>query len=243
MPKQLRINPVFRTDSYKLSHWFQYPPDTEYVYSYLMSRGGFWKHTQFSGLQYLLDSHFEGKAFTKADVDAAALKCHRHFGSDEVFNYKGWMRLLEKHGGTFPLRVRAVPEGMVVPIKHPIMTIENTDKEFPWLTNWAETILLHVWYPTTVGTLSFEIKQAIGHDLVRTGDPSLLPFKLHDFGYRGTSSLESSAIGGFAHLINFLGTDTTSALELCEQFYDCPMAGFSIPAMEHSTVTSWGENN
>ena len=243
MPQPLRINPVFRTDSYKLSHWFQYPPDTEHVYSYLMSRGGFWKHTLFFGLRYILKAYFEGVVFSERDIFEAAAKSHAHFGSDKVFNYCGWMRLLEKHGGRLPLRVRAVPEGTVVPVKHPIMTIENTDREFPWLTNWAGTILLHVWYPTTVSTLSFEVRQAIGNDLVRTGTPSLLDFKLHDFGYRGVSSLETSAIGGAAHLVNFLGTDTTSALELCEQFYDCPMAGFSIPAMEHSTVTAWGEDN
>lgn len=242
MPQKLKINPILDTDSYKLTHWLQYPPDTEHVYSYLMSRGGFWKHTLFFGLQYTLKAYFEGKVFTKKDVEQAAVRAFKHFGNGDVFNYKGWMRLLEKHGGMLPLRVRAVPEGMVVPIKHPIMTIQNTDKEFPWLTNWAETRLLSgTWYPITVGTLSFEIRQVIGADLMRTGDPSLLPFKLHDFGYRGVSSQETAAIGGAAHLVNFMGTDTLAALSLLEQYYDADMAGFSIPAMEHSTVTSWGE--
>ncbi len=242
MPKPLKLNPILRTDSYKLSHWFQYPSDAEYVYSYLMSRGGFWSHTLFSGLQYIIAAYFEGKVFTKKDVHEAARLCHRHFGNDGVFNFNGWMRLLEKHGGKLPLRIRAVKEGTVVPIKNVLMTIENTDKEFPWLTNWAETQLLQVWYPITVGTLSFEIKQAIGNDLVRTGDPAGLGFKLQDFGYRGVSSQETAAIGGAAHLINFLGTDTMAALSLLEQYYDSPCAGFSIPAMEHSTVTSWGED-
>ena len=35
-----------------------------------------------------------------------------------------------------------------------------------------------------------------------------LPFKLHDFGARGVSSLESAMLGGMAHLVNFRGTDT-----------------------------------
>ena len=241
MPQRLRINPILRTDSYKLSHWFQYPPDTEHVYSYLMSRGGFWKHTMFFGLQYILKAYFEGVVFEYKDIIEAAETAHPHFGNGKVFNYEGWTRLLEKHHGMLPLRVRAVPEGTVVPVRNSIMTIENTDPEFPWLTNWAETLLLKVWYPITVGTLSFEIKQAIGHDLVRTGTPSLLPFKLHDFGYRGVSSEETAAIGGAAHLVNFQGTDTMAALTLLQQYYDAPMAGFSIPAMEHSTVTAWGE--
>ena len=63
-----------------------------------------------------------------------------------------------------------------------------------------------------------------------------LPFKLHDFGFRGASSVESAAIGGSAHLVNFKGTDTIAALVAARQYYNCPMAGFSIPAAEHRYV-------
>jgi len=243
MPQPLKVNPLDRDDSYKDSHWFQLPKDTEHVYSYLASRGGFWKHTMFFGLQYYLAAYLEGKVFGPDDVTEAADHAKAHFGQDGIFNRNGWMRLYAKHGGSLPLRVRAVPEGTVVPVKNVLMTIENTDPEFPWLTNWAETLLLKVWYPITVATLSFEIRQAIGEDLARTGTPSLLDFKLHDFGYRGVSSEETAAIGGAAHLVNFLGTDTKAALAMLRQYYDKPMAGFSIPAMEHSTVTTWGEDN
>lgn len=266
MPQQLRFNPLLETDSYKLSHWWQYPSDATHVYSHLMSRGGFWKDTLFFGLQYILKSCFVGQVFTKADIEEAALFSAAHFGTDKVFNYAGWTRLLEKHGGKLPLKIRAVPEGMVVSVKNALMTIENTDPEFPWLTNWAETLLLQVWYPITVGTLSWHIKQEIGKDLVRTGDPSLLPYKLHDFGYRGVSSRETAAIGGASHLINFRGTDTIAACLMLNQFYNgdvkmVPLGnghfaaesawknrgygaeGHSISAMEHSTVTSWGEEH
>jgi nicotinamide phosphoribosyltransferase len=244
MPQAIRYNPLLETDSYKLSHWWQYPPDARHVYSHLMSRGGFWRDTMFFGLQYILKSCFVGKVFTKEDIDEAQMLSALHFGTDKVFNTVGWTRLLEKHGGMLPLKVRAVPEGTVVPVKNALMTIENTDPEFPWLTNWAETLLLQVWYPITVGTLSWKIKQEIGKDLVRTGDPSLLPFKLHDFGYRGVSSRETAAIGGGAHLVNFMGTDTLAAITMLRQFYNEPgMPGFSISAMEHSTVTSWGEDH
>jgi nicotinamide phosphoribosyltransferase len=135
----------------------------------------------------------------------------------------------------------------LIQTKNALMTIVNTDPEFPWLTNWAETILLQIWYPITVGTLSFEIRQAIGKDLVRTGTPAGLDFKLHDFGFRGVSSRESAAIGGAAHLMNFHGTDTLAAIQYIRQYYAPKggagnlMPGYSIPAMEHSTVTSWGK--
>jgi nicotinamide phosphoribosyltransferase len=104
-----------------------------------------------------------------------------------------------------------------------------------------ETLLMKVWYPITVATLSREIKRIIGKYLDETGDPAGLPFKLHDFGYRGVSSEESARIGGAAHLVNFLGTDTFGALELATEYYHEEMAGFSIPATEHSVMTARGQ--
>ena len=79
--------------------------------------------------------------------------------------------------------------------------------------------------------------------LEKNGDPSLIDFKLHDFGARGVSSMESAALGGMAHLINFMGTDTVSGIMAAMEYYDAEVSGFSIPAMEHSTVTSWGREN
>lgn len=121
------------------------------------------------------------------------------------------------------------------------MTIESTDEELFWLPGFVETLLLKVWYPTTVATISFNIKQLIKRYLLETADSlDKLDFMLHDFGYRGVSSEESAGIGGAAHLTNFLGTDTLAALHVCKEFYAEDMAGFSIPASEHSTMTSWG---
>ncbi|HKT46136.1 MAG TPA: nicotinamide phosphoribosyltransferase domain-containing protein, partial [Candidatus Acidoferrales bacterium] len=232
------------TDSYKLTHWWQYPPNTRFIYSYVCSRGGFFDHLEMAGLQYILKSNFAGSVFTMEDVDAAARFAHDHFsGNPKSFNHEGWKSLYAKYKGVLPLRIKAVKEGSVVAAQNAIITIENTDPEFYWLTNWAETVLLQVWYPITVGSLSRAIKQIIGEALVRTGDPSLLPVKLHDFGFRGVSSRESAAIGGAAHLFNFLGTDNLPAIELLQQFYGSQMAGISIPASEHSTMTSWGRDH
>jgi len=70
-----------------------------------------------------------------------------------------------------------------------------------------------------------------------------LSIKLHDFGYRGSTSVESAGIGDAAHLVNFSGTDTIAGLMLCRKYYGEEMAGFSIPAAEHSTMTTWGRND
>jgi nicotinamide phosphoribosyltransferase len=79
--------------------------------------------------------------------------------------------------------------------------------------------------------------------LEKTGDPSTIDFKLHDFGARGVSSLESAAIGGAAHLVNFMGSDTISGVLYAREYYGAGVAGFSIPAAEHSTITSWGRDS
>jgi nicotinamide phosphoribosyltransferase len=197
-----------------------------------------------AGLQYIVRSNFAGRVFTAEDIEEARKFANQHFsGNPKCFNYEGWKSLYAKHGGILPLRIKAVKEGSLVAAQNAIITIENTDPEFYWLTNWAETVLLQVWYPVTVATLSRAIKQIIGEALVRTGDPSLLPFKLHDFGFRGVSSRESAAIGGAAHLFNFLGTDNLPAIELLQQYYGADMPGVSIPASEHSTITAWGKDH
>ena len=105
-----------------------------------------------------------------------------------------------------------MPEGLSIPTHCPLLTIVNTDPECFWLTNYLETLLVQVWYPMTVCTNSREQKKIIKRYLEETGDVNLLDFKLHDFGFRGVSSVETSALGGAAHLVNFKGTDTMSAL-------------------------------
>lgn len=236
----MRHNPLLQTDGYKLTHWRQYPKDTEIVYSYLESRGGMFKRTIQVGLQYYLKEYLSGQYFTMEDIAEAHHIAGQYFGDPELFNYKGWDYILRQHGGKLPLRIRAIPEGHAVDTSNALVTIENTDPNVPWLTNYVESLLLKVWYPITVATISNEIRQVIGASLAKTGDPTLLPFKLHDFGYRGVSSDESSWIGGFAHLVNFMGTDTFGGIQLAARDYNHPIAGFSIPASEHSTITSWG---
>ena len=237
------MNFLLRTDSYKFTHWKQYPPDTTGTFSYLESRGGMFPSTVFFGLQYYLKSYLQGARFKESDVDQADSFCRQHFGNP-LFNREGWSRLYRKYGGQLPVRIKAVAEGTVVPLRNVLVTIENTDPEFPWLPNYLETLLLKVWYPITVATLSWEIKKTINGFLERTGDPSLLPLKLHDFGYRGVSSEETAAIGGASHLLNFLGSDNVAGIVLLQDFYSAKsMPGFSIPASEHSTITAWGKEH
>lgn len=235
-------NIMLLTDSYKVTHWKQYPPKTEKVYSYLESRGGDFDKVVFFGLQYFLDKYLTGRVVTREKIAEAQDYFDQHLGPG-LFNSEGWKHILEVHNGHLPVEIKAVSEGMVVPSGNVLMTIENLDPKCWWLTNYLETLLVQVWYPITVATISRYCKEIILKSLVETGDPSLIPFKLHDFGFRGVSSVESAGIGGAAHLVNFMGTDTVAALHVARKYYGEEMAGFSIPAAEHSTITSWGEEN
>ena len=242
---RLHDNIILLTDSYKLSHYKQYPPGTQTVFSYFESRGGAeYPYTVFFGLQYFIRRYLQGQVVTQEKLEQAASVARIHMGGTEgTFNRKGWQHIIDKHNGFLPIRIRAVPEGTRVPTGNVMMTMENTDPECFWLTNYLETLIVQVWFPSTVATVSNYCRELILAGLEKTGTPALIDFKLHDFGFRGVSSVESAGIGGLAHLVNFKGTDTLAALGVGMEYYDAGMAGFSIPASEHSTITSWGENN
>jgi nicotinamide phosphoribosyltransferase len=235
-------NIITLTDSYKVSHFKQYPKKTSKVYSYFESRGGAFDEVVFFGLQYYLKKYLCGQVVTAAKIDEAEDRFSRHF-AHPLFNKAGWEHILNKHNGHLPISIKAQPEGLVVPNRNVMMTIENTDPECYWLTNYLETLLVQVWYGCTVATQSREMKKVILGYLNETGDPAGIDFKLHDFGFRGVSSVETAGVGGLAHLINFMGTDTFAGIDLGIDYYDAEMPGFSIPAAEHSTMTSWGREN
>lgn len=237
---KLSHNICLNSDSYKYSQYNQCPPGTEYVYSYIESRGGEWEATEFFGLQAFIKEYLTNP-ITKDDIDTAEAIITAH---GEPFYREGWDYILTQHGGYLPVVIKAVPEGLIIPVKNVLATIENTDPRCWWLTSFLETSILRaIWYPTTVATNSYESKKIILAALEKTGDPSLIDFKLHDFGARGVSSMESAGLGAAAHLINFKGTDTVTGLLYAQEYYACDMAGYSIPATEHSVVCGWGRDH
>jgi nicotinamide phosphoribosyltransferase len=137
----MNMNPVLATDSYKFSHWKQLPPKMTVARSYFESRGGMFPFVlTFGALQYYV-ADVLAKKVTQDDIDYAYEFCNAHFGDATLFNKAGWQHILAKHGGVLPLRLRAVPEGYKVPVSNALLTVENTDPEVPWLTNYVETRL------------------------------------------------------------------------------------------------------
>lgn len=234
-------NFLIDTDSYKASHYLQYPPGTTSMFSYIESRGGEYNKTVFFGLQYYLKKYLTHRV-TVAEVEDAKEFFEAH---GEPFNYEGWMYIATELGGKLPVRIRAVPEGTVVPTHNILVSIESTDPKVFWVVSWIETMLLRVWYPINVCTISYTIKNLIKEALEKSSDDpnGEISFKLHDFGSRGTGTQENAMIGGAAHLVNFMGSDTVVGVRCANKFYHSPMAGFSIPAAEHSSITGWGKEH
>ncbi len=237
----MKKNIILNVDSYKASHFLQYPPGTTEVSSYIEARGGQFNKAVFFGLQIFIKEYLM-TPFTQDDINEAEAIFEAH---GVPFNRMGWQYILVKYNGYLPIEIQAVPEGKVVPVQNALVQVINTDTNCAWLTSYVETALLRaIWFPTTVATVSWNIRNIIKRYLNETADNADgIAFKLHDFGARGTSSEESAAIGGAAHLINFQGTDTISGIMAARRFYGADMPAFSIPAAEHSTITSWGKDN
>lgn len=234
-------SPVFDTDSYKLSHYTQYPEGTENVSSYIEARSpwGGVDYVLFFGLQIEL-AQLQGQVITQADLDEAVPFLAEH---GFQINTAGWQHIIDEHGGRLPIEIDALDEGVLAPVSVPQLRVRATDPACNWLVSYLETRLLRaVWYASTVATVSHYVLGKIREKMMITdGTTAGAEFKLHDFGGRGASSFETAVIGGCAHLVSSYGTDTTPALGLARNIYGAQMAGFSIPASEHSTMTALGE--
>jgi nicotinamide phosphoribosyltransferase len=242
-------NIILSTDSYKPTHSGLYKPGTTYMQSYLESRVD--KPDAFNiafGLQYIMKRFLQGRVVNMLDVRLAEMFFEKHFGRSDAFDKEGWSYIASDLGGKLPIRIWAQPEGAKVPARTPLIVVESTDRRVFWIVNYLETLLCQVWYPMTIATSSYENKNLLRYYLKETstlegealeGD---LMYRLHDFGYRGVSSDETAGIGGMAHLTSFAGTDTLNGIVYAREFYDGAgeMYGNSIPASEHSTMTSWG---
>jgi nicotinamide phosphoribosyltransferase len=239
-----RENLILLADAYKYAHHKFYYPGTTQIYSYLESRGGVFDETIFFGLQYFLKEYLQGPAFTQQDLDEADGFLKQVFGRDDVFDKSKFQYILDKYDGHLPVKIKAVAEGTAVPTSNVLMTIENTDPECYWLTNFLETLLMQVWYPCTVATLSNQIRKVVTrfyNDTATEGAEAGIDFVLNDFGFRGVSSVESAKIGGAAHLINFSGSDNLAGSGMAINYYDAQKVyGLSIPATEHSICTLLG---
>ncbi len=244
----MKIQTPLLLDGYKIGHVFQYPKDTIMVYSNLTarsSRTGIEEVVAF-GFQYFVEEYlirqFRETFFARPKAEVLAEYQRR------VDNYLGPGAVTIDHIaalhdlGYLPLQIKAVPEGMSVPLRVPMLTIRNTIPEFYWLTNMIETLMSNVvWHPCTSATTALEYRKTFERYAKVTGGPmAFVPWQGHDFSFRGLTGPETAALSGAAHLLSFTGTDTVPAIDLLEQYYgadsDKELVGGSVPATEHSVM-------
>ncbi len=244
----MKIQTPLLLDGYKIGHVFQYPKDTTLVYSNLTPRSS---RTGISGVvafgfQYFVEEYLVrqfNETFFARPKDEVVAEYQRR-----VDNYLGPGAVTVDHIaalhdlGYLPLLIKAVPEGTVVPIRVPMLTIRNTVPEFFWLTNALETLMSNVvWHPCTSATTAFEYRKVFERFAKETGGPKeFVPWQGHDFSFRGLTGPETAALSGAAHLLSFTGTDTVPAIDLLEEYYsadsDKELIGGSVPATEHSVM-------
>lgn len=236
----LSRNVILDTDSYKLSHSFAYPAGMTGMFSYIESRSKD-ETVMLFGLQMWIKNYLTTPV-TIGMIDEAEAFAKAH---GEPFARDGWEHIVNEYNGYLPLKIRAVPEGIPLQSGNVLVTVECTDEKVFWLSSYIETALQRgVWYPSTIASSDLKIKKLIAGYLDTTADSrDLLPFMLHDFGGRGVSTEESAQVGGAAHLVNFMGSDTISGVRAANFYYNSPMAAFSVPATEHSIECAYGSTS
>src|SRR6185369_12301563 len=165
----MRKNLPNDTDAYKITHPSQYIEGLSKLANYGEPRAGA-EHPEVSvfGTQMIVHDHFLEKT-TKDMVEEAAEESFTTFGFENYFNKEGWMKIVNL--GYLPMTIKALPEGLVVPVSNALFTMES-DAKFPWfasMLNSLETMMMHVWYPTTIATNCMYIKKDVKPYLVKTG--------------------------------------------------------------------------
>jgi nicotinamide phosphoribosyltransferase len=237
-----RINPILNTDSYKLGHFMQYPPGTQALSGHITTRGTSMRpEIVFFGLQVFLKEYLS-QPVTAIDIAEAQELAALH---GQPFDRAGWQHILNAHGGFLPLRIEALPEGSFLHRGVPMVQVVNTDPACFWLTSYIETALLRaVWYPSAVASSLRYVKQALMPYMKNSCDDpdGLIATRLADYGARGATSLEQAGLGGLATLLHFNNTDTLEAIVYARRYYGAKMAGFSVPASEHTTMIAWPQS-
>lgn len=234
----LSYNFILDADTYKGDHKNQYPKNTRRIFSTIVARkpNKFTKNIVAVGHQYVIKQYLMTR-ITMDMIDEAEIE---YMQQGQEFDRAAWEHIVTKHGGKLPLRIRAVPEGTVVPVGTAIVTIENTDPECFWLTSYVETMFQRAeWKMTTVASISRSIRKQLLDCAMKTGTVAdHVTFSLHNFGDRGADSHESAVMAAMAHLMaGFGGTDCLQANRYIKHFYNTTNPfGSSVVASEHSVM-------
>lgn len=252
----MQVNPLNLTDSYKVGHHAMYPKGMHYLQSNFTPRSsrvvGVNK-VVFFGLQAFLKDVLEtqfNKGFFERNAETVISehteRVEKLLGIK--FDNKHWYDLHKL--GYLPLRFCALEEGTECPLRVPMFTVENTHPEFAWLVNYIESVLSNsIWMPMTSATNALRLRRMLDKYAKLTSDtPEFVDWQGHDFSFRGMSSYEAGGASGAGHLLSFAGSDTLTAMDYADQFYNSGIqtvkfVGGSVPATEHSVMCAGGKDD
>jgi len=250
------LNAMLLCDFYKLSHRAQYPTGTEKVYSTWTPRASRMKgvdHVVAYGFQGFIKKYliqFFNNEFFSRPIAEITEQYSRIIKGTLGVEEPDFSHIVALHKlGYLPIKIKALPEGTKTPLRVPMMTIQNTHKDFAWLTNYLETLAsCELWQACTSATIADQYRQILDKYANKTvGNTEFVQFQGHDFSMRGMSSLESAMISGSGHLLSFAGTDTIPAVSYLEEYYNADvtkeLVGTSIPATEHSVQCAYGNDD
>lgn len=248
------MNPLFLTDGYKTGHHQQYPKGTTLVYSNFTPRSnkyapkGCDQVVSFGQQMVMKQIHeaFTNEFFSKPkEVVCGEMKreLSMYLGTDyDVSHFEALHDL-----GYLPIHVRAIPEGTLVPIKVPVLTIYNTHPDFYWITNYLETIISNMlWKPMTSATIAHTYRKVLTSWMEKTDKERawFIDWQGHDFSMRGMDSVDAVISSGLGHLASFSGTDSLPAIYGARKFYgETGVVGGSVNATEHSVMCAGGKED
>ncbi len=256
----MHINPLHAIDFYKSDHRRQYPVGTTMVYSNFTPRSNKLSNLPdnndqiiFFGLQYFIKEFLHGiwdEGFFHRPKDEVVKEYKRRMDTSLGKGMIPVDHIEALHDlGYLPIEIRALPEGSLVSMKVPCLTIHNTKPEFFWLVNYLESVMsAYLWKPCVSATTARWYKKTLEKYADETGGArDFVPFQGHDFSFRGMSGVQDAAVSGAGHLLSFVGTDTVASIDFMEEFYEADaekeLIGCSVPATEHSVMCMGGKQD
>jgi nicotinamide phosphoribosyltransferase len=253
-------NPILITDSYKQTHG-NMCNDTEFVdgiketltgmYASVEPRKGARdSHVVVAGVHELANKITSIRVTIK-DLHDAIVFLAPHFSTPQHdgryhFNPWPWLKVIYIHNGQLPLKICGLPEGTILPVGIPIVTIESTDPDCAQLVTHFEPLILQtIWYPTTCATNALGYSKVIKSALKTTATEDVvngfLPFSLQCFALRGVTCMEAARIGCGAILYITMGSDTIPAVShIMGTIGNNHMVAYSVAAIEHNTAMMQG---
>jgi nicotinamide phosphoribosyltransferase len=248
------MNPLLLTDGYKTGHHQQYPKGTTLVYSNFTPRSnkyapkGCDKVVSFGQQMVIQQIHeaFKNEFFSKPKDDVCGemkRELSMYLGTDyDVSHFEALHDL-----GYLPIRVKAIEEGTLVPMKVPVLTIYNTHPDFYWITNYLETIISNLlWKPMTSATIAHAYRKVLTKWQEKTDAEKdwFIDWQGHDFSMRGMDSVDAVISSGLGHLTSFSGTDSLPTLYGARKYYgETGIVGGSVNATEHSVMCAGGSDD